>query len=159
MIYIKKLSKVEFGLENCEVISIDGEYIGNFSVRDMKNHINKHYNGIMHMTTCDLFSIAINRNANAKLEAFDDDERMIFERLSSGDICSVDLIYDDESKDSFYVDWVGESDYKNEGQKTYVSKLGDLFIVVSKDENVDTVFKHWNIDEDGAMDMMWKFNK
>ncbi|KAA9007295.1 hypothetical protein F4V43_02070 [Paenibacillus spiritus] len=154
-----KIKSVEFALENCEVLSIDGKYIGNFQVRDLKKHITKHYNSIMHMTTCELFSIAISREANKEYNAFDVEEwkHNLFERLSARDICSVDLIYEDGTKDEFYVDWVGESEYKNEAQDSYVSKLGDLYIVISKEQTVKTCFGNWNIDdENGTSHMMFR---
>lgn len=155
----KKIASVEFGLENCEVLSIEGKYIGNFSVQNLKSSIKKHYDSITHMTTCDLFAIAISKEANKDYFAFDIEEfkHNTFKRLSNGDICSVDLIYDDGSKDEFYIDWVGESEYKNEAQDSYVSKLGDLYIVVSKDQNVASCFGNWHIDEEkGFSHMMFR---
>ncbi|ASA22672.1 hypothetical protein [Paenibacillus donghaensis] len=156
---MKKITSVEFGLENCEVLIIEGKHIGNFQVRDLKNHITKHYQSITHMTTCDLFSIAISKHANKDYFAFDIEEykHNAFERLSNGDICSVNLIYDDETKDEFYVDWVGDSEYVNEAQDSYLSKLGDLYIVVSKDQTVKSQFEHWGINEEkGFSHMMFE---
>ncbi|KAF6630583.1 hypothetical protein H6F38_14235 [Paenibacillus sp. EKM208P] len=160
---MKKLKEVTFGLENCEALSIKGEYIGNFGVENIKSSIRKHYNNISHFNVCDTFSMAINRGANKGYYAFDTKDehykQNTFKRLTQGDIVSVDIIYDDDTKDEFYVHWEGENDYLNEAQKTYISELGDLFIVVSKDETVESEFGHWNIDsEKGSMNTMWKIN-
>lgn len=148
-------------MENCELIKIDGQYIGNFMIDDIKKSISKHYNSITEMEMCSLFAIAINRRANGDYQAFDldgeENRHNIFERLSSGDICTVDIVYDDGSENKFHVDWSGESEYKNSAQDSYTSELGDLFIVISKESNVKAFFGSWNIDKQGIIDLMWSF--
>jgi hypothetical protein len=117
------------------------------------------------MDICESFCIAINSEANKDYYHFEnkdeDYKQKAFERLSHGDITSVNIIYDDEAKDSFYVKWTGESDYINESQDTYVSNNGDLFIVISEEYDVKTFFNSWDIDNGngGVISMMWKFNK
>ena len=157
---MKKVEKVEFGLENCELIVIDGKHIGNFGVGDLRKHISKHYNSIRHTLICKNFWIMINRNADVKYKVFDmdDEEFGTFERLTSGDICSVRIVYDDGTDDYFCVDWVGEADYKNEAQHTYINKFGDLFIEISETGSIEKTFVGWDIDSERTMDMVWKWN-
>lgn len=155
---MKKLEKVEFALENCELIVIDGKHIGNFYVSDLKRHISKHYNSIQHMQICEGFSIMINRKADVKYNVFDMEDEVgeTFKRLSSGDICSVRIAYNDGSDDDFYVTWTGESDYLNEAQHAYINEFGDLFIEISKDGSIGKAFEGWDIDSE--MKLMWKMN-
>ncbi|WP_431785864.1 hypothetical protein [Paenibacillus lactis] len=130
-------------------------------VDDIKKKIFKHYNSITELNICKLFAIAINRRANIDYQVFemdgDDYRQNTFERLSDGDICSVDIVFDDGSEINLYVDWSGESEFINDAQDTYISELGDLFIVVSKKEKVDSYFENWRIDKPGIIDMMWDF--
>ncbi|MDP9675286.1 hypothetical protein J2W97_001269 [Paenibacillus jamilae] len=161
---MKKLKEILFGLENCESLSIDAKYIGNFSVTNVRKSIIRHYGDIRFMDICDTFSIVVNKNANTDYQVFGvEDEgfkQNTFDRLTSGDIVVIDIVYDDDSKDEVYVHWEGESDYSNEAQKNYISKLGDLFIVISKEETVESIFEDWGIDsQDGYMDLMWRSNQ
>ncbi|MFI2856883.1 hypothetical protein ACH6EH_07055 [Paenibacillus sp. JSM ZJ436] len=157
MISIKKVKYVEFILENCECLRVDGQFIGNFAIDDIKKSIMKHYNSIIYQDTCSLFAIAINRNANRDYQVFgiEVEHQNLFKRLSEGDICSARIVYSDESLDEVNVDWIGESDYHNEAQDSYVSKNGDLYIVINKDSNVEKYFGCWDIDRPGIADMMW----
>ncbi|MEJ3719217.1 hypothetical protein WGM54_14445 [Paenibacillus polymyxa] len=161
---MKKLKEVVFGLENCESLSVDAKYIGNFSVTNVRKSIIRHYGDIRFMDICDTFSIVVNKSANIDYQVFGVEDEYYkhntFNRLTSGDIVVIDIMYDDDSKDEIYIQWEGESDYFNEVQKTYISKLGDLFIVISKEETVESIFEDWGIDsQDGYMDLMWRSNQ
>ncbi|MET3209719.1 UNVERIFIED_CONTAM: hypothetical protein ABIC26_002666 [Paenibacillus sp. PvR008] len=160
---MKKLKEIVFGFENCESLSVEANHIGNFSVTNIKKSIIRHYGDIRFMDTCDTFSIVVNRNANTdyQVSVIEDNnyKQNTFDRLTNGDIVVIDIVYDDDSKDEIYVRWEGKSDYLNEAQKTYISKLGDLFIVISKEETVESFFEDWGIDsQDGYMDLMWRSN-
>ncbi|MDR6779455.1 hypothetical protein J2W98_003735 [Paenibacillus peoriae] len=160
---MKKLKEIVFGFENCESLSVDAKYIGNFSVTNVRKSIIRHYGDIRFMDICDTFSIVVNKNANTdyKVSVVEGNsyKQNTFDRLTNGDIVVIDIVYDDDSKDEIYVQWEGKSDYLNEAQKTYISKLGDLFIVISKEETVESFFEDWGIDsQDGYMDLMWRSN-
>ncbi|MEK4427740.1 hypothetical protein MHB54_00620 [Paenibacillus sp. FSL M7-0802] len=160
---MKKLKEFVFVLENCEAVTIESKYIGNFNVENIRSTIVKHYNDISHYKICETFSIAINKEASKDYYVFgindEEHKQSTFKRLTYGDIVSIEIVYEDDIKEDFYVDWQGDSEYLNEAQKTYISKRGDLFIVISKEKSVESQFKHWNIDsEKGSMNTMWEIN-
>jgi len=154
---MKKVKQVDFGLENCELLSIEGKYIGNFFVDDIKQRISKHYDSISHMNIANHFSIMINAEADQEYDQFGIEEYKAntFERLAQGDICSVDIVYDDDSKDEFYVRWAGESEYKNAAQSSYKNHQGDLFILVKEGGEVEKEFENWDTDSESFTHLMW----
>ena len=65
-----KLKYITFTLENCDQITIDGKYIGDFYVGDIKSEIKRiACNSIMKMNITKEFAIEIHKNANKKKKA------------------------------------------------------------------------------------------
>lgn len=164
-----KLKNITFVLENCDSITIDGKYIGDFYVGDIKREIKRiASNAICEMNITNNFMIEIHKDANVKrcdffdVFSFTDKENshMTFDRfLECNDITSIDFVLEEESNDfdypckaySYYVNWVGDSDYVNEAQKTYLSKAGHLYIVISKEEYVSDFFDLEEINDEDEM--------
>lgn len=162
------IRKIELGLENCDVITIDGKYIGAFYAGDIRKQIARmacNYVDIAEI--CHEFYLEVHKDANKKhfelgCEEF---ETTVFERLQMhNDICSITVyLYDecnnetcdDESKDTVYhylLSWGGDSDYVNAYQYSKVSKEGWLYIVVGEKMDINEVFPNEECDDEEMMD-------
>lgn len=153
------ISKIEIILENCEVITIEGKYIGAFDVSNIHTSISRMgCNHIGKMQCCESFIIEIYRDANVINKPFgyeDEDQTKIFERIALyNDITSIEVYYD--KKDDDYKDVeTGECDciyvpYEelnenqlgspNKYQSTHINKYGDLYIVIDKGNKISDKF-------------------
>lgn len=148
-----KLTKINFIFENCDCLEVDGKYIGHFLVDNIKTTIQRiAINSIKELNIADLFVIEIHKNANKERYQFDivdfKRKQMAFDRLASSDITKIvfeiETQYNNGTSESkkynYYVNWSGESDYYNESQKAYLSELGNLYIVISKDKTIEDFF-------------------
>lgn len=157
-----KLKAITFGLENCDSITIDGKYVGEFNCEDIRRSISRvACNAINIIDTCYDFVIEISKSANKERYQFDqtdyeDFKQMTFDRLTKfSDIASItlefiDQIYSDNDDDlrtekelepiTYYISWTGDSDYTNDSQKYYISDLGNLYIVINHKKCIFDVF-------------------
>ena len=63
-------------------------------------------------------------------------ERNSFSRIMDyADIVAADLIFDDDTRESIYVDWCELDEYKNLNQSTEISETGSLVISIDDDNN------------------------
>lgn len=156
-----EINKLEFVLENCEVVVIDGEYIGSLNIGNIERSIRRvACNAISDMQICRHFSISINRNA-------EDDEKSgskLFNQFGKKsplhrliqycDITSIYVHFADNRVEQFYVKWDGD-ECENYNQKSYINKFGDLFVVIDKDMKLDDVFNLNEIEEEDYMNFVW----
>lgn len=162
------ISRIEIGLENCEVITIDGKYIGAFYVENIKTTISRMgCNYIGKYQSCDSFVIEINRGADCVNKPFgidDEDSKMsIFKRLLTfRDITSIRIFYDKKNEkyedvetgetDEFYVPYEEECEGQlgspNVYQSCYINSYGDLYIVISKDDKIEDFFDIEEIEDE-----------
>ncbi|MCM3387212.1 hypothetical protein M3649_03585 [Ureibacillus chungkukjangi] len=159
----KEIKQIDIVLENCEVIVIPRNEIGEFSLSGVEKVYSRiASNSISDYLFAKSFYIEIHKDANT-LDNVDENFRefgeLPFDRLTKHhDITHVDLIFEDGSNEYICVDWSGESEYINDSQTTYHSaENGSLFIVVDRDKTVDDVFGsslndeeayHWNFYRD-----------
>lgn len=164
-----KLKYIIFTLENCDTIKIDGKYIGYFLADDIRTSISRvACNAINRMDVTYTFAIEIHRDANKERHEFgqeqlDSFKQMTFERLNScTDITGIEFeLYDNHVETGepqrvehydYLVHWTGESDYKNSSQKNYLSKEGNLYIVIAENKDIEDFFDKEEIDDCVAMD-------
>lgn len=156
----KEIKQVDIVLENCEVIAIPRNEIGEFSLSGVEKVYGRiASNSISDYLFAKSFYIEIHKDANTLDNAdvnFRRDGEKPFERLTNRhDITHVDLIFEDGTNEYICLDWSGESEYINESQSTYRSKEnGSLFIVVDRDRTVDDVFGSLLTDEES---FHWEF--
>lgn len=161
-----KLKEITFVLENCDEITIDGKHTGIFVVDDIKTSIERvACNAILKMKIPKTFVIEIHKDANVMRNAFGCNElkkQSVFERfLEWQDVTQIEFtLYDAYSEEPenpetekyhFWLDWEdnGINEDANINQKTYVSKNGHLYLVVSKDKSIEDMFdKEWIDNED-----------
>lgn len=139
-----KLKNIEFIFENCDSINIDGKYIGDFLVDDIKTSIKRiACNCITKIDVAHTIAIEIHKDANHERYAFgqtqiEDFKQTVFDRLGAyNDITAIKFTLekwcDGGPKDttySYYVDWTGDSEYSNEAQINYQSKEGHFYILI-----------------------------
>lgn len=137
---MKEIKKIVFGLENLEVIEFDKRHIGNFLMEGISNSISRiACNFIAKMNTVSEVAIEIFSEANGQYQSFVEDENN-FKRLTTvRDITSITVVYEDDSEETFYVDYdEGEDDGKlgaeNRNQTSKITELGNLYIVISKEK-------------------------
>lgn len=153
------LKEITFGFENCEVITIDGKYICGFVVDDLHTCFHRvACNSIEKIEVAYIIAIEISRDADAEYAPFGcrDMTSTKFERLQRyNDITSIDFTLVDENtgkeeSHSYWVDWQGDCDEINEAQDTYLSSLGNLYIVIAKDKLIHDFFGGQGIDDKEA---------
>lgn len=155
-----QLKQITFILENCDSITIEGKYIGSFGVINMREEIRRiACNAIDHMTIADC-ALEIHKNANQihHEHGLDMYACWVFDRLSAGDITSIefDLVSDVNSEHvehyQFYTEWEGEG-AENLYQKSYVSDLGNLYIIISGKDDIPDMFNMDDINDPDVMNL------
>ena len=164
-----KLKYIEFIFENCDSIKIEGKYIGYFLVDDLETSIKRiASNSIEKMDSANIIAIEIHKDANKERYAFgqnhiEDFKEMTFDRFKKyGDITSIQFELEEdyvkEGEESrreyydYYTTWFGDSEYENEAQKTYLSKSGNLYIVIADKKNIEDFFCLEDIEDEKYMD-------
>ena len=158
------LNKISLVLENCEVIDIDGKYIGELDVGNIQTSISRiACNSISKMKTCDNLVLSIHRDANIINKPFGfDSNQTVFDRLKDCDITAIDIHYDDvndHSDENIYVPYNEEREGQLGSPNTYMTvkknKFGDLFLVISEDKTVDDIFQDENINNAEEINFVW----
>lgn len=165
---VTKLKKIEFTFENCDSITIDGKYVGEFLVDDLHTYFTRiASNCIGKAEVVNTFVIEINKGANKERYAFGewDLKEMVFDRIAYNDITQISFVleeqYVDKGKTPYFesyhytINWIGD-EYINEAQTSYVSKDGNLYIVIAKDKGVEDFFDLDEIDNSEEMDFKFE---
>lgn len=164
-----KLKYIEFVFENCDSIKIEGKYIGDFLVDNLETSIKRiACNSIEKIDVANTVAIEIHKDANKERYQFDQEhienfKQMTFDRFKEyGDITSIQFELEEDYVEEgqgpcreyydYYVDWTGDSEYTNESQKTYLSKEGNLYIVISDGKNIEDFFDLEEIEDKDYMD-------
>lgn len=153
---MQELYSMELIFENCESMVIPKTAIGYLSVEGIHTRVAKiAMNSISKYTVADEIAMEI-------LKCVDDEEYHPFgiadetqsrlKRMSAyDDITAVCLKYEDGSEDTFYVDYDEEHEgalgSPNVNQKTYVSLLKNVYIVISKDKDIADFFDTEELDD------------
>jgi hypothetical protein len=137
----ENIRQIDFVLENCEIISIDGQYIGDLNIENITTTIARiARNSIKEMDICEHFSISLNHAANILIESKLDGKINVFNRLFGWyDITEIDILWDDDTTSIIYVPWSREYDCENMYQTSDVNGDGDLFIVIDKNKTTSDV--------------------
>lgn len=141
------LKDITFTFENCDSITIHGDAVGDFYVGDLVTtfeHLGHH--NIQKIDTCRTFFIEIHKSANQPYYEFEQQEeyfkKTVFERiLAWDDLSSISFSLIDEtnkilSSRFYYLGWVGDNEFSNDAQHSFVSDLGHLYIFVSQQRNI-----------------------
>lgn len=161
---VTKLKNITFTFENCDRITIDGKYVGDFLVDDLKTYfVRVASNCISKNKVANTFAIEIHKDANKERHQFNQIQlevykQMTFDRFKCRDITSIEFeleeryVEEDEipcvEHYDYWVDWVGESEYENNAQTNYINKEGNLYIVIAKDKGIEDFFDMDEINDE-----------
>lgn len=166
-----RIKEIELVFENCEVITIPGKYIGRFYVGNIRKSLSRiAVNSTRMFETARKIVIEIHKDAEVPNRPFgteDENDNSTFDRiLKCNDITDIEITLEDaygkekEEHYVFYTDWIGDSEYKNEGQKSKRSELGHLYILITrknkKEGYFDKVFPPEEINDKEYMDFHFK---
>lgn len=142
--------------ENCESMTIPRKYIGVLFIDDIKTSISRcAINSISKSSSCESFGILIKSEyselgRDRLINLFTDAKP--FERaLQYSDITSIEVVYEDDSKEVIYVNWCDSDElwaFNNEYQSSGLNSIGDLWIEIGKDDVDESVyeFTEWDWD-------------
>lgn len=159
-----KIKTITFTFENCDQITIEGKYIGEFLVSDIHTSIERiACNAIEKIDRADVISIEIHSDANKERYPFDQTQlqkETVFERLNKWkDITAIEIkMVGDMDEDSeteryyYWVDWVGDDDIHNPAQSTYISELGHLYLVIAEGKGIEDFFNYEYINDARCVD-------
>lgn len=167
-----KLKSITFIFENCDEITIDGKYVGDFLVDDIRTRIKRiAINSIKEIEVADTFAIEIHKNANVEryehnLTSQENLKQMTFDRFMRSDIVRIkfDLI------ESCFEEWqipcvhhysyyVNDCVFENSIQDNYISKDGHLYIAISKNRSIKDFFDINTINNSVCMNIYWDLYK
>ena len=142
------IKKITFILENCEVIEIDGKYIGEICVNKIKERITRiAVNAVEAYKECGEFYIEIHKDANGVYPATSNPIPLgIFDRLTDyNDITHIEIECDNGEVYEYFTKWGGDSDYINKLQDSYIGDQGTLYIKIGK-KSIEKYFKSYDMD-------------
>lgn len=168
---MNRIKSLIITLENCEVIEIDGLYIGAFDVSGINKQISRiAVNAIIAHDNCDRFFVEIHPDANKEYTPFGLDEtpgkkNRVFDRLRAWDditqiefdLCTDEVYYGTEEPNGsncchyhYFVGWNEDpcNDAVNRNQHTYISKPGWLYILVDGEHDLYDAISREDIDSD-----------
>ena len=132
---MKHIKSIDIICENCEVFNIPAKYIGYIDIIGIERNIHR---------------IAVNairdslRAKEIAIEIFSEIGKDIIDRLINyNDITALELIYTDKSSEIIYVNYKDESDRlgaENLNQDSYISKLGNLYIKIIENKELEDYF-------------------
>lgn len=171
-----RLKEITFVFENCDSLTIPGNYIGSFCVTDIKKYIARRAsNFIGEYDVAESFMIEIHKNADRFHKQFGEIQNYgytKFKRLTDwNDITNIEFEIEEcldginvsNKKYSYDVDWHEDDEFNNRYQKSYISELGHLYIVIVANKDIFDVFDKEEIEDkewmESRFDMMDVPNK
>jgi hypothetical protein len=156
---MKHVRSIEFVFENCEYFEIESKYFGGVQFEDIRCSIARiACNSISKLYTVYSVVLEIFASANIDYSPFGStsETQKKFDRIMNwNDITSFIIKYDDNSEEDYYVDYDDKNDSlgaENKNQKVYLSKQGNLYIVIEKNKDVLDFFDKEEIDDKEVVD-------
>jgi hypothetical protein len=159
MLDMKDIKSIEFIFENCECFTIDAKYFGVFEMSDIQTKIGRiAVNSIAKFTCANHVAMEIFSEADDKYNFYNEEMASKLERIRKhSDITSICLTYDDETEEIYYVNYKDETEGElgtpNVYQKTYLSKSGNLYLVISENNNIEDVFDMTELNDKTTMNL------
>ena len=131
---MKEIKAIEFVFENCESVTIDSKHIGDFLIEGIETKIRRvAVNCIGEYTSCKRFEVAISKEADVEIESYGEKIRKLSRINDWDDVTSIFLKYEDGSEKEISVPWIGEDDYNNEAQSSFIDKYGNLYLTINEE--------------------------
>lgn len=151
---MERLEKVTFVLANGESVNINEKYFGTFVLDEISESYERGISsGIIRQKWANLLICEVYKLANAKNE---------FAQFLSSDIAMIKLETIQQNPFNrtlattkyytYYIDWCQECDDSNDFQETLISKEGNLYIVISKNEYLEYYFPKKEINNHKLME-------
>ena len=147
-----KLKYLAFEFDNFDKHTIEGQYIDSLYINDIEKRFVSYAPG----TLCKqefVGSLAVEINSKANTVHHnpnaDNREYLPFKWLSYGHIAYISFeLEDDDRKYRFPVTW-SDTPSVNEFQKNYISKHGNMYIVIDEHRGIEDYFNMERINKDG----------
>lgn len=156
---MKDIKSIEFVFENCEAFEVEAKYFAGFQLEDIRTSIARiACNAISKFQTAYSVVIELFKEANVQYDGFGERAYKFNRIVEHHDITSLVIHYSDDTTESYFVDYdEGGKDglgAPNINQKTYISKLGNLYIVIENGKKIFDFFDKDEINDDDNMDFM-----
>jgi len=155
---MNSVKSIDIILENCEVYTFPKEDIGYFELSDIREEIFRcAINVINKYKTAHCVNIELFNTNRFQTNIFDEDDKTdTFKRIFEGnDITQVHVKYEDNTEEQFLVDYDELNEAlgaPNKNQKSYISDLENLYIVISAKEQLEDVFNKEEINDKEVVD-------
>ena len=157
------IKEIEFVFENCETCTVKENAIGDFEISGIET-INRRVacNAIDKYQVAKHVKMELFHEGEFALHSFDEpecDSKKVIERIMKyNDITSVCVTFDNGSAEEYLVDYdTGEDEEElgaaNLNQHTYLSRLGNLYLVIDKDTFVEQCFDMVDINDEEQMNL------
>lgn len=132
------IKELNFIFETCERYSFPIEYVGHFGLDDISEQIFGATNRIEKFRKANTVAIELCKEPKKGLLSHKSVDH-IFRRIRRvHDIACIELVYTNQTIERYLVDFAGSDINRN--QKTYVSDCGNLYIVISKQYQIEDFF-------------------
>jgi len=155
-----EVTSISLILENCEEILFNRPQIGMFWCNEISEEVARFASNCVskHLVCGELF-LEIHKDADQTYDLFGvTSKETKFERIDKcPDITHIDVYYNNGTHDYIAVPWDEENEYYNLYQTSYISKCGNLYILVSENRQIHEVINKEIIDCQESMDVYWDF--
>lgn len=134
-------NEIELIFENTESVKIPIKNIGQMKMSGIKEGISSNARSIETYKYADYLYLEIDKKGNIPFKNLLGEEELTFDRLlQCNDICIIDIEIEGK-KEEILLPYDGPIDEINSLQKTYLSKNGNLYIVIDKEKQVFDIFE------------------
>lgn len=147
-----KVKEIELVLENCEYIKIPTEHLANIIIEDIDISVRRTaINSIdKQMSANSIYLDIIKPETIKSLGLFDgeDEESLSCSKrlIQHADITSVEVAYDDNSKEEYFVDWDWDNECLNSYQDTQLAKNGNLHVLINRKNKLKDFLDNENFE-------------
>ncbi len=135
-----KVKEIHLILENCEYVVVPTKHLAEVILSEIVHEITREaINSVTKSLKTKLVYLEVLKPEELKVYGFGEefDDYTCKERINNGgDITGIQIIYQDDSSEHYWVEWNHESDYYNNYQKVEVSKEGILHLLIHKDKTL-----------------------
>lgn len=146
------VKEIELTLENCEHIKIPSGHLGNIVIEDIDISIRRNaINSIDKLQTANSIYLDIIKPETIKtlrlFDEYDEGSPNCSTRLIKyADITSVEVIYNNGSKETYFVDWDWDNEYINNYQDTQLAKNGNLHVLINRKKKLKEFLDNENFE-------------
>lgn len=155
---MNNVKSIDIVFENCEVYTFPKEDIGYFEISDIREKISRcACNAIDKYKTTYCVNIEIFDTNRLQEDCIDSNVVAdVFARIvNHNDITQIHIHYEDDTEEQYLVDYNELNEAlgaPNKNQKSYISDLGNLYIVISEKEKLEDVFNKEEINDKDVVD-------